>query len=375
LIYLINTLLFLNIYISVFPQENQANDSILYVKRTFSGEEIARGERLFYGLAYPSNKQVNCSGCHNTRVSDTLNWNPDAFAISVLYKDKSAADLRNVLLSPSGKKMTEVHKDFQLTPEDIVLIKAYMDKFTTIGLNPGKPVITNLLLFVVAFILFLLFLTDLVITKKIKIFLIHITVLSITGVYIVSVLAVNAIRLGRSQNYSPDQPIKFSHAIHAGQNQTDCLYCHSYAETSKTPGIPATSICMNCHIIVRNGTRSGTFEIAKIINSHDNDTPIKWIKVHNLPDFVFFSHAQHVSIGKIDCAECHGDVKKMDIIVQVSDLSMGWCVECHRTRKVNFQTNNFFTEYKDMMEKVRSGRADTVTAEMLGATDCMKCHY
>lgn len=359
----------------MFAQENQAGDSILYEKRSFTAEEIIRGERLFFGLAYLAEKSVNCAGCHNTRVSDTLNWNPDALAISRIYKNKTAADLRNVLLSPSGKKMSEVHKDFQLTPEDIVLIKAYMDKFTTIGLNPGKPVITNLLLFIVASLLFLLFLTDLIITKKLRFRLIHLTILGITGTYIVSVLAVNAIRLGRSQNYSPDQPIKFSHAVHAGQNQTNCLYCHSYAETSKTSGIPATSICMNCHLIVRNGTRSGTFEIAKIIYSHDNNEPIKWIKIHNLPDFVFFSHAQHVSIGKVECSECHGEVDKMDLMVQVSDLSMGWCIECHRTKKVNFLSDKFYSDYKDILEKVRTGKVDTVTAEMLGATDCMKCHY
>ena len=373
--YLLNTVFLLSFYISVFAQENQAGDSILYEKRSFTAEEIIRGERLFFGLAYLAEKSVNCAGCHNTRVSDTLNWNPDALAISRIYKNKTAADLRNVLLSPSGKKMSEVHKDFQLTPEDIVLIKAYMDKFTTIGLNPGKPVITNLLLFIVASLLFLLFLTDLIITKKLRFRLIHLTILGITGTYIVSVLAVNAIRLGRSQNYSPDQPIKFSHAVHAGQNQTNCLYCHSYAETSKTSGIPATSICMNCHLIVRNGTRSGTFEIAKIIYSHDNNEPIKWIKIHNLPDFVFFSHAQHVSIGKVECSECHGEVDKMDLMVQVSDLSMGWCIECHRTKKVNFLSDKFYSDYKDILEKVRTGKVDTVTAEMLGATDCMKCHY
>lgn len=373
--YLLNTVFLLSFSISVFAQENQAGDSILYEKRSFTAEEIIRGERLFFGLAYLAEKSVNCAGCHNTRVSDTLNWNPDALAISRIYKNKTAADLRNVLLSPSGKKMSEVHKDFQLTPEDIVLIKAYMDKFTTIGLNPGKPVITNLLLFIVASLLFLLFLTDLIITKKLRFRLIHLTILGITGTYIVSVLAVNAIRLGRSQNYSPDQPIKFSHAVHAGQNQTNCLYCHSYAETSKTSGIPATSICMNCHLIVRNGTRSGTFEIAKIIYSHDNNEPIKWIKIHNLPDFVFFSHAQHVSIGKVECSECHGEVDKMDLMVQVSDLSMGWCIECHRTKKVNFLSDKFYSDYKDILEKVRTGKVDTVTAEMLGATDCMKCHY
>jgi hypothetical protein len=186
---------------------------------------------------------------------------------------------------------------------------------------------------------------------------------------------VNAITIGRSRDYSPMQPVKFSHAVHAGQNGTDCIYCHSSAPYSKTAGIPPVNVCMNCHLMVRNGTRSGTFEISKIISSYENQKPIEWIKVHNLPDHVFFSHAQHVSAGGVACTECHGNVKEMNVIRQVSDLSMGWCINCHRNKKVDFQNNQFYSQYRTLAEKMKKGEIDSVTVSMVGGRECMKCHY
>ena len=209
---------------------------------------MIRGERLFYGLAYPKDKSINCEECHNTRALDTLNWNPDALEISEKYLHKSAIDLSKVLLKPLGKKMSEVHKGFELTAEDIVLIKVFMDKFVNAGLKPGKPVITNLLLLIISAILFLVSTIDLVIKKIFKQQRINWTILSITGALITWILAVNAIALGRSRGFSPDQPIKFSHAVHAGQNKIDCNYCHYSARSSKTSGIPPGNVCMNCHL-------------------------------------------------------------------------------------------------------------------------------
>ena len=132
---------------------------------------------------------------------------------------------------------------------------------------------------------------------------------------------------------------------------------------------------MNCHLLVRNGTRSGTNEIAKIITAYENMKPINWIKVHNLPDHVFFSHAQHISAGGIRCQDCHGSVQEMNVIKQVSDLSMGWCLECHRSKKVNFQGNKFYAEYIDLAEEMKEGVLDSVTVIKVGGQECMKCHY
>ena len=355
--------------------KQQGPDSVLYIQRTFKAEELIRGERLFYGLVYLKNESVNCAGCHNTRVTDTLNWNPDALEISKKYLHKNAHDLSKVLLKPMGQKMAQVHKAFHLTPEDIVLIKAYMDKFVDLGLRQNKPVIINLFLFIVASILFLFSIIDITISKKLKRRWINYIILLLAGIFITNTLVGNALTLGRSRDYSPIQPVKFSHAVHAGQNGTDCIYCHSSAQYSKTAGIPPVNVCMNCHLLVRNGTRSGVFEISKIISSYENQKPIEWIKVHNLPDHVFFSHAQHVSAGGVECTECHGDVKGMNVIKQVSDLSMGWCINCHRTKKIDFHNNHFYSQYRDLTEKLKKGEPDSVTVTMVGGRECMRCHY
>ena len=360
---------------TVCANQNKEQDSILSVKRAFKTEEIVRGERLFYGLVYLKDQSVNCAGCHNTNISDTLNWNPDALEISRKYLQKSARDLSKVLLNPAGNKMSQVHKGISLTNGDIVLVKAFMDKFVGIGFKRSKPEITNLLLFIFASLLFLFSIIDLIISKLLKRQWVNYIIFLITGSFITYTLAVNALTLGRSQGYAPNQPVKFSHAVHAGQNETDCIYCHSSAPRSKIAGIPSVNVCMNCHLMVRNGTRSGAFEIAKIINSYENQKPIEWIKVHNLPDHVFFSHAQHVSVGGVSCTECHGDVKRMDVIKQISDLSMGWCINCHRTRKINIRNNLFYSQYGLMVEKLQKGVIDSVTVSMLGGRECMRCHY
>lgn len=373
--YFLITFFLSGLFIPVHSNIIQVKDSISYKHKTFDAEDLKRGERLFFGLVYLENKSINCAGCHNTRISDTLNWNPDAVEISKKYLDKSAADLGKVLLNPAGKKMTQVHKGFQLTQEDVMIIKAYMDQLVIIGLKPNKPVITNLLLFIFASILFLFSIIDLIISKLIKKQWINYLILIFTSIFITSTLVVDAISLGRSHGYSPDQPVKFSHAVHAGQNRTDCIYCHSYAQFSKSAGFPPENVCMNCHLLVRNGTRSGAFEIAKIISAYENMKPIEWTKVYNLPDHVFFSHAQHVSAGGVSCQECHGDVGKMNVIRQESDLSMGWCLNCHRSKKVNIQNNKFYSQYKDLAEKIRKGELDSVTVDMVGGRECMKCHY
>ena len=369
-------IIFLSVFINpVHPNIIQSDDSASFKQRTLSAEDLIRGERLFYGLTYLENKSINCAGCHNTRFSDTLNWNPDALEISLKYLDKSAGDLGKVLLNPAGKKMTLVHKEFQLSPEDVILIKAYMDKLTVMGLKQQKPVVTNLFLFIIASILFLISTIDLIISKKIKKQWIHFVVLGTTGIFITWSLVAGAIAIGHSPGYAPDQPVKFSHAVHAGQNGTDCIYCHSYAPHSKSAGFPAENVCMNCHLLVRNGTRSGAFEIAKVIRGYEELKPVEWIKVYNLPDHVFFSHGQHAGAGGVNCQECHGPVQKTDRISLADELTMGWCINCHRTRNVNFQNNKFYSEYRVLTEKIRKREADNITVEGVGGTECMKCHY
>ena len=355
--------------------KNQLPDSVIYKKTDFLAEELIRGERLFYGLVYLGDKSVNCASCHNTSVSDTLNWNPDALEISKKYINKNAKDLSRVLLRPAGKKMMLVHKGFQLTAEDIVLIKAYMNKFVDIGLKHEKPEITNLLLLIIAFLILLISTIDLIINRLYKNKRVRMAVLSITGIIITWILAVNAIAFGRSTGYSPDQPVKFSHKVHAGQNKTDCNYCHYTAKISKTAGIPSGSVCLNCHLLVRNGTRSGVTEITKVIEAYDNKKAVEWIRIYQLPDFVFFSHAQHVTAGEISCEACHGNVKEMDRLSQVPDLSMGWCIKCHESRKVNLSNEYYKKYYRGFYDSLKAGKIDSVLVASIGGKDCGKCHY
>lgn len=362
-------------FVPVHSNIIQVDDSIFNKSRIIKAEELIRGERLFYGLVNQDKKASSCASCHNTGFSDELNWNPDAIEISRKYAEKSAGDLSRIILKPAGEKMAEAHKDYQYSPEDIVLIKAYMDKLAVIGLRQTKPVVTNLFLFIIASVLFLISIIDLIIIKKLKKQWIHFIVLLASGIFLTNSLIAGALAVGHSPDFEPDQPVKFSHQVHAGQNGTDCIYCHSFAQYSKSAGFPPENVCMNCHLLVRSGNRSGAFEIAKIINHYEEMKPIEWVKVYNLQDHVFFSHAQHVAAGGLRCQECHGPVEEMDRIRMNQKLTMGWCIECHRTKNVNFKNNKFYSEYKDLAEKIRNGEADSVTVETIGGTQCMKCHY
>ena len=213
-----------------------------------------------------------------------------------------------------------------------------------------------------------------------------------------------AIGLGRQQNYQPVQPIFYSHKVHAGINQIACLYCHSNALDSKHATVPPLNVCMNCHAAINDYTHGpklyredgaevdGTAEIQKLYSYTGYDPksgkyntaeakPVEWIKIHNLPDHVFFSHAQHTKAGKVQCQTCHGPIQEMNEVKQFAPLSMGWCIGCHRTTKVNFPDstgnngNKFYNIYERFHKDLKTGAMDSVTVENIGGTDCQKCHY
>lgn len=203
----------------------------------------------------------------------------------------------------------------------------------------------------------------------------------------------SATSLGRQQGYAPEQPIAFSHKVHAGINKIDCKYCHVGAERGKSAVIPSLSVCMNCHYNIQgvNGLDPNypkavyDKEIAKIYSyigfnaetlKYENEAkPVEWIKIHNLPDHVYFNHSQHVKVAGLECQTCHGQVQEMDVVQQMENLSMGWCVNCHRNTNVNFTTNDFYKPYEVLHEKLKNGEMTSVKAEDIGATECQKCHY
>jgi cytochrome c2 len=212
-----------------------------------------------------------------------------------------------------------------------------------------------------------------------------------------------AIGLGRSKKYQPEQPIYYSHKVHAGVNQVNCLYCHGGAQESKHANIPSVNVCMNCHMAINeysekseklyreDGTEiSGTAEINKLyeyagFNPKENKPwdaskakPIPWKQIHNLPDHVYFNHSQHVTAGKVQCQTCHGEIQKMGEVYQFAELSMGWCVNCHRETKVQFKDNGFYSMYEKYHNDIKNKKLDSakgVTVEMIGGTECQKCHY
>ena len=134
--------------------------------------------------------------------------------------------------------------------------------------------------------------------------------------------------------YAPTQPIPFSHKIHASTNKIPCLYCHSNAERSRYATVPAVGVCMNCHTVVR--TERPT--IQALTRYYQSDKPVPWIRVHRVPDYVYFSHQWHIARG-ITCQTCHGQVQNMDVIRQATTLKMGMCISCHRQNKASQECN------------------------------------
>jgi len=182
------------------------------------------------------------------------------------------------------------------------------------------------------------------------------------------------------QGYQPVQPIKYSHELHAGIMKIDCQYCHSGAYKSKNASIPSLNICMNCHKTVKTTSP----EIAKIYYALGYDPatakydstkahPIQWVRVHNLPDFAYFNHSQHVKVAKIICQTCHGPVQTMKEIYQYSPLTMKWCIQCHKRTDVDYKGNAYYDNMVLVHEKIKRG--EKVTAASMGGLECGKCHY
>ena len=199
--------------------------------------------------------------------------------------------------------------------------------------------------------------------------------------------------VGVDQNYQPIQPIAFSHKIHAGENKINCQYCHSSAKHSKHSGIPSVNVCMNCHMNIAEvapttkmegyTTADMNKEIQKIYDAAgwDPETltytgeekPIKWVRIHNLPDFAYFNHSQHVTAGGLECQKCHGPVEEMTEMYQYSPLTMGWCINCHRETKVDLAGNEYYEKiHKQLADKYG---VEQVTVAQLGGLECGKCHY
>jgi mono/diheme cytochrome c family protein len=436
--------------------------------------------------------KTNCAQCHNRNMKDDLTG-PALGGVEERWADYDQADLyswiRNsqALVQAGHPRATEVFNQWNkvvmqpfpnLTDEDINNLMVYINcqyagncpgaqiAGTPGNLNNGTPeegsntglfIILAVILGILAVVLARIAsnlnymlkvqagetgmvrrsLVDILTSKSVIGFLVF--ALVVLGGY---TTVNNAISMGRQQGYQPEQPIKFSHATHAGAQKIDCQYCHDGARRSKHSVIPAANTCMNCHKAVKVGSTYGTAELTKIyasvgydpstdtyiedienkstedlkaiyskwiqneymkeddakVNKVDKivDTqwdaivasltdeamgdesvygPINWVRIHNLPDHAYFNHAQHVSIGKVECQQCHGKVEEMELVGQVAPLSMGWCINCHRQTEVKFTGNEYYKSYSRYVEELESGVREKVTVEDIGGLECQKCHY
>lgn len=453
--------------------------SIFFFSSTLVGQDLDAGKNLF---------KTNCASCHNRNMKDDLTG-PALGGVEERWADYPQEDLytwiRNSqkMISDGHPKAVELWNDWKptvmnnfpaLTDEEIANILAYVQgvydgTYGVAATTAATDAVVaddgedNTLIFItLAVILALLSvvlarivsnlnymaqvkegnapasrrtLVDVLTSKGLIGFLVF-TLIVLGGYTTVN----NAISLGRQQGYQPEQPIKFSHATHAGLQKIDCQYCHDGARRSKHSVIPAANTCMNCHKAIEVGSKYGTGELTKIFASigydpstdkyienydelsesdiekiykkwiadtyvKDNGTmdrageelieeqwqgiktsltnenkkqiqgPIEWVRIHNLPDHVYFNHAQHVSVGKVECQQCHGKVEEMEVVGQYAPLSMGWCINCHRETEVKFADNEYYASYAKYHEELARGDRDKVTVEDIGGLECQKCHY
>ncbi len=393
-------------------------------------------------IAAPDGKalfQANCASCHNPLKDAT---GPALQNISKTFPSKewgySWVKNSSALIATGDKTANEIYNKFNKTQmtafpalknEEIDAILSYVDNYkppvadkpaeTPGGQSEGGGylyTIITLSLLVLAIILWRANIglrraanekEGVVNEKEIPLYRnkVVIAIVAILAFIMAGYWLVNgAINEGRQQNYQPLQPIYYSHKVHAGINQINCLYCHAGAEKSKQAMIPSTNVCMNCHKQINeytgekdhplttaegktiNGTEqikelykyAGWDPVAKKYNLDKNGNidakPIQWVKIHNLPDHVYFNHSQHVKVGKVQCQRCHGQIQEMDEVYQFSPLSMGWCINCHRQTQVQFD-NDYYSIFHKYREDIKSGKRAGVTVAELGGTECQKCHY
>ena len=405
-----STLYFLLIFLVFSP--NLTRGQVDYLQ----GHDVQKGEELF---------KANCTSCHklgdekkarligpglNLEIFEEyteewlISWiknssamiesgDEQAIAIFEEYNQSvmtafptlSDDDVRDILAYIENPPVVEV--------EEILAVESSDSESSDVSLNNLVVIIIGLL----SFLIFILFLKnslkkaskiDETLFQGVKGWVLGnlalVLIVLHLGVLVLIVIGWQSLsKIGIQQNYKPAQPIEFSHKLHAGVNGIDCNYCHSSARKSKHSGIPSANVCMNCHANIVEGPVHGTKEIAKIYEAvgYDVDSrtyiegyeqkPIKWVRIHNLPDLAYFNHSQHVVAGNIDCQECHGSIEEMDVVYQQEKLTMGWCINCHRDTKIDLD-NPYYHEYNDWVEKHK--KVD-LTVENIGGLECGKCHY
>jgi len=423
---LLGTVFLFSLLNPVFAQEEAASTEAAAVEST-AGGDVAKGEALFKSLCASCHKRYKkmtgpaLFGVKERRDTEWLySWIKNSAAMI------ASGDADAIAIFEEYKK-TPMNAFPQLTNADIDNILAYVSvpyvkPPPPPGLEPvaqaGGGVSSNLVLAALALVFLMLVVVLFLVNKTLRSFAeangvelpeteerTPIWRAFVQNQFLVLVSAIFLLlasgyfvygyfmQVGVDQGYQPIQPIHFSHKIHAGDNKIECKYCHSSARVSKTSGIPSLNVCMNCHKSiseVADATATADYtkdfydkEIKKLYKAtgwdeaeqaYTGDTePVKWVRIHNLPDFAYFNHSQHVSVAGIECQKCHGPVEEMEIMYQHAPLTMGWCINCHRETNVNVAGNEYYEKiHKELSKKYG---VDKLTAAQMGGLECGKCHY
>ncbi|MFD2564070.1 c-type cytochrome [Aquimarina rubra] len=426
---LLGTVFLFSLLNPVFAQEEAATTEAAAVEST-DGGDVAKGEALFKSLCAACHKR------YKKAVGPALFGVADKYEREWLYSwiKNSAAmiasgDAQAIAIWEEYNK-TSMNAFPQLTNTDIDNILAYVmvpkadpppaaaAGALPTGSSGGSGVSSNLVLAALALVFLMLVVVLFLVNKTLRSFAeangvelpeaearTPIWKAFVQNQFLVLVTAVFLLlgsgyfvygyfmQVGVDQGYMPIQPIHYSHKIHAGENKIECKYCHSSARVSKHSGIPSLNVCMNCHKSIAEVAESTATEeyskefydgeIQKLYKavgwdentqSYTGETePVKWVRIHNLPDFAYFNHSQHVSVAGIECQKCHGPVEEMEIMYQHAPLTMGWCINCHRETNVKMEGNEYYEKiHKELSKKYG---VDKLTAAQMGGLECGKCHY
>ncbi len=201
------------------------------------------------------------------------------------------------------------------------------------------------------------------------------------AIYVAGIITYGFTPYATDVGYMPEQPIPYSHALHAGKLGIDCRYCHNTVEHAASAAIPPTQTCLGCHTNVNAGSQplSENDNLAPIRESRDTGVPIEWVKIHDLPDYAYFNHSAHVTRG-VGCVSCHGRIDRMEVVYQDQPLSMSWCLDCHRNpeqhlRPVDEVTNmEWDPQLATGLSQLELGKQLKLENQINPSTDCSTCH-
>ena len=334
---------------------------------------------LSEAYAFNANKEFlkRCSSCHTVGKGDKIG--PDLKDVTKrrsrewIYKfvpsPQAMLDAGDSVVTELKDKYKELMPDQELAKDEIEAILKLIEGGGPVEIasavfvpksKPAHPLVKKYFFVVVLVTLLILTLWSLL-TRRTNFLIVNLVLIG-SGTVVGTIWEFR--KLGLTEGYAPKQPINYSHKVHAGINQIQCKYCHFAASKGRHAGIPPVEMCLNCHDhiktkIVKKASegspevRADSDEIATIRKAVKENRPIKWVKVHMLPDHVYFNHSQHVEVAKLKCQACHGTVEALDIMKQEYPISMGWCIDCHRRNEIAPPDGH----------KSQAGG------------DCSKCHY